>query len=63
MDTSIYFPCPITDKSYLDNLYEKHGVDCAVELGVASTDETPDTIQEEYCGAYISYFLEWGLSF
>ncbi|KAF3590795.1 hypothetical protein DY000_02024597 [Brassica cretica] len=46
-----YFPFPFTTKSHLDDLYEKHGVDRAVKIDLASLSENPETVREEYtCG-------------
>ncbi|KAF8045970.1 hypothetical protein N665_4163s0001, partial [Sinapis alba] len=52
-----FFPLPITKGLHLDNLYKLHGVD------LASAFETPETIQERYCVAYLSFFKDCSLSF
>ncbi|KAL0733327.1 hypothetical protein Bca4012_009537 [Brassica carinata] len=53
----------ITKRSHLDNLYKSYEIECAVEIDLASENETPETVREEYCGAYIKYFKDCGLSF
>ena len=62
MYTSFSFPRPTTKTDDLEDLYKMYGVDRAVVLDLATT-ETPETVQEGYCGAYLSFFHSCGLIF
>lgn len=59
---SFSFPLPTTTVDQLENLYNMCGVDRAVVLDLASTFETPETVRDGYCGAYLSFFETCGLS-
>ena len=63
MCSSFNFPRPTTTADDLENLYEVHGVDRSVVLDLASADETPETVREDYYGAYLSFFHSCGLIF
>ncbi|KAG2275737.1 hypothetical protein Bca52824_058292 [Brassica carinata] len=43
MSSSFNFPRPTTEADDLDNLYKAYGVDRAVILDLAGTNETPET--------------------
>ncbi|XP_013608163.1 PREDICTED: uncharacterized protein LOC106314908 [Brassica oleracea var. oleracea] len=45
------------------NLKESLCYDCVVVLDLAGATETPETVQEGYCGAYLSFFHSCGLIF
>ncbi|KAF2592135.1 hypothetical protein F2Q70_00042530 [Brassica cretica] len=62
MYTSFNFPRPTTKTDDLEDLYKMYGVDRAVVLDLATT-ETPETVREGYCGAYLSFFHSCGLIF
>ncbi|KAF3530383.1 hypothetical protein DY000_02042585 [Brassica cretica] len=57
------FPCPTTKADDLEDLYKTYGVDRAVILDLAGTNETPGTTREGYYGAYLSFFHSCGLIF
>ncbi|KAF3526769.1 hypothetical protein F2Q69_00050296 [Brassica cretica] len=63
MAASFFFPRPITTTGDLEDLYNTYGVDRAVKLELASPLETPETVRDGYCGAYLAYFQSCGLSF
>ncbi|KAF2538054.1 hypothetical protein F2Q70_00005787 [Brassica cretica] len=60
MSSSFSFPRPTTTADDLEDLYKTYGVDCAVVLDLASATETPETVREGYCGAYLSFFHSCG---
>ncbi|CAN6828635.1 unnamed protein product [Brassica oleracea] len=59
MAGSFSFPLRITKNHHLENLYKMHGIDRAIELGLASTFETPD----KSTAGLISFFKDCGLTF
>ncbi|KAF2530828.1 hypothetical protein F2Q70_00029941 [Brassica cretica] len=63
MSSSFNFPRPTTKTDDLEDLYKTYGVDRAVVLDLASTNETPETVREGYYGAYLSFFYSCGLIF
>ena len=63
MSSSFSFPRPTTTADDLEDLYKTYGVDCAVVLDLAGATETPETVREGYCGAYLSFFHSCGLIF
>ena len=63
MSSSFNFPRPTTEADDLDNLYKAYGVDRAVILDLAGTNETPETVRESYYGAHLSFFHSCGLTF
>ncbi|KAF2552158.1 hypothetical protein F2Q68_00033715 [Brassica cretica] len=52
-----------TTTNDLEDLYKTYGVDRAVVLDLAGKNETPETVWEGYCGAYLSFFHSCGLIF
>ncbi|XP_048613418.1 uncharacterized protein At3g60930, chloroplastic-like [Brassica napus] len=63
MSLSFSFPRPTTTIDDLEDLYRTYGVDRAVVLDLAGATETPETVREGYCGAYLSFFHSCGLIF
>ncbi|KAF2551940.1 hypothetical protein F2Q68_00033897 [Brassica cretica] len=63
MSSSFSFPRPTTKTDDLEDLYKVYGVDRAIVLDLAGTTETPETVREGYCGAYLSFFYSCGLNF
>ncbi|XP_013646124.1 meiosis-specific protein ASY2-like [Brassica napus] len=63
MSSSFSFPRPTTKTDDLEDLYKVYGVDRTVVLDLAGTTETPETVREGYCGAYLSFFHSCGLNF
>ena len=63
MSSSFSFPRLTTTTDDLEDLYKTYGVDCTVVLDLAGTTETPETVREGYCGAYLSFFHSCGLIF
>ncbi|XP_048622644.1 uncharacterized protein LOC125591820 [Brassica napus] len=63
MSSSLNFPRPTIEADDLENLYKVYGVDRAVVLDLAGTNETLETVREGYYGAYISFFHSCGLTF
>ncbi|KAF3486505.1 hypothetical protein F2Q69_00054481 [Brassica cretica] len=63
MSSSFNFPRPTTEAEDLENLYTAYGVDRAVVLDLAGTNETPETVREGYYRAYLSFFHSCGLTF
>ncbi|KAF2620918.1 hypothetical protein F2Q68_00040467 [Brassica cretica] len=63
MSSSFNFPCSTTKADDLEDLYKTYGVDRAVILDLAGTNETPETVREDYYGAYLSFFHFCGLIF
>ncbi|KAF3591430.1 hypothetical protein DY000_02020845 [Brassica cretica] len=63
MSSSFSFPRLTTTTNDLEDLYKTYGVDRAVVLDLAGTTETPETVREGYCGAYLSFFHSCGLIF
>ncbi|KAG2255440.1 hypothetical protein Bca52824_074734 [Brassica carinata] len=63
MSSSLNFPRPTTKADDLENLYKVYGVDRAVVLDLAGTNETLETVREGYYGSYISFFHSCGLTF
>lgn len=63
MAASFFFPRPITTTGDLEDLYNTYGVDRAVKSELASPLETPETVRDGYCRAYLAYFQSCGLSF
>ncbi|KAF3584040.1 hypothetical protein F2Q69_00030647 [Brassica cretica] len=63
MSLSFSFPRSTTTIDDLEDLYRTYGVDRAVVLDLAGATETPETVREVYCGAYLSFFHSCGLIF
>ncbi|KAF8095414.1 hypothetical protein N665_0333s0007 [Sinapis alba] len=63
MAKSISFPLMVTKKLHIDDLYEKYKVDRTFKLDLAATFETLENVREGLCGAYLSFFIDYGLSF
>ncbi|KAF2567684.1 hypothetical protein F2Q68_00026316 [Brassica cretica] len=63
MSSSFNFPCSTTTANDLEDLYKTYGVDPAVDLDLAGMTETPETVREGYCGAYLSFFHSCGFIF
>ncbi|KAF3569904.1 hypothetical protein F2Q69_00058617 [Brassica cretica] len=63
MSSSLNFPRPTTKADDLENIYKVYGVDRAVVLDLAGTNETLETVREGYYGSYISFFHSCGLTF
>ncbi|KAF2567681.1 hypothetical protein F2Q68_00026313 [Brassica cretica] len=63
MSSSFNFPCSTTTANDLEDLYKTYGVDRAVALDLSGATETPETVREGYCGAYLSFFNSCGFIF
>uniref|UniRef100_A0A0D3D3P7 Uncharacterized protein n=1 Tax=Brassica oleracea var. oleracea TaxID=109376 RepID=A0A0D3D3P7_BRAOL len=63
MSSSFSFPRPTTKTDDLEDRYKVYRVDRTVVLDLAGTTETPETVREGYCGAYLSFFHSCGLNF
>ncbi|KAF2603482.1 hypothetical protein F2Q70_00026745 [Brassica cretica] len=63
MSSSFNFPCSTTTANDLEDLYKTYGVDRAVALDLSGATETPETVREGYCGAYLSFFHSCGFIF
>ena len=63
MSSSFTFACSTTKADDLEDLYKTYGVDRAVVLDLAGTNETPETVREDYYGAYLFFFHSCGLIF
>ncbi|XP_018448596.1 uncharacterized protein LOC108820113 [Raphanus sativus] len=61
--SSFSFPCPTIKRENIEELYSSFEVDHAVVCELASDQETPETVREGYCRAYLSFFESCGLSF
>ncbi|KAF2593552.1 hypothetical protein F2Q70_00042445 [Brassica cretica] len=63
MFSSFDFPRSTTTADDLEDLYKTYGVDRAVALDLVGATETPETVRERYCGAYLSFFHSCSLIF
>ncbi|XP_013713618.1 uncharacterized protein LOC106417345 [Brassica napus] len=63
MSSSFSFPHPTTTIDDLEDLYKVYGVDLSIVLDLAGASETPETVRGGYCGANLSFFQFYGLTF
>ena len=63
MSSSFSFSRPTTTTDDLEDLYKTYGVYRVVILDLAGTTETPETVREGYCRAYLSFFHSCGFIF